>query len=208
MADERRTPSRVVGLLAPLVLLAPAAAHAEKVVTNDGVGDAQVVTTSFPPVGEQVVTTEPAPDETSVDITRTVVAHGDNRLRITVHVRDLVPSSLPTTFLRVVTPQQPYELIAGKSPGSRAEAVLTRRGLEADCRGLKARVDGTTDTVTVSLPTTCISSPRWVEVGAGIVRTAPASDDDADGYVQYADDGHRDVVRENSLGLGPKVYRG
>ena len=205
---ELRAPSRLAALLVPLALLAPAAAHAEKVVTNDSVGDAQVITTSFPPVGEQVVTTEPAPDETSVDITRTVVAHGDNRLRITVRVRDLVLSSLPETYIRIVTPQQRYAVIAGRSPGSRAEAVLTRRGLEADCRGLEARVDGTTDTVTVSLPTTCISSPRWVKVGAGIVRTDRSTEENPDGYVQYADDGHRDVVRENSLGLGPKVHRG
>ena len=210
MAELRRTPARVAALLVPLVLLAPATAHAEKVVLDDAVGDAELVTTSLPLDEPTVRTTEPAPDETAVDITRGVVAHGDTRLRITVHLRDLVLSSEYTAPVRIVTPQGQYWVLAGKNPGSRAQAVLTKRGLETDCRALRAALSGTAHTITVSLPTACIGAPRWVQVGVGVsrpVEPGPTSAHPSE-YALFLDDGHRDGAHKHNLALGPKVRRG
>lgn len=210
MADRRRTPSRLLALLFPLALLAPVAAHAEKVVTRDVASDAQLVTTTLPLDESSVVTTDPAPDETAVDITRTVVAHGTTRLRVTVHLRDLVLDTAHQTFVHLVTPQGRFEVLVGKNPGLRAQSVLTKRGIETDCRGRRATVDGGADTVSISLPTACIGAPRWVRIGVRVTREARLHEDSAtpSEYTEFADDGHRGVVRENSLGLGPRVHRG
>ena len=68
------------------------------------------------------MTTDPAPDETAVAITRTVVAHGTTRLRVTVHLRDLVLDTAHQTFVHLVTPQGRFEVLVGKNPGLRASS--------------------------------------------------------------------------------------
>ena len=192
---------RVATMLAPAVLLLPTSAQAEKVVTYDEAEDAQLVTSFVPAEGPPVVTSEPAPDETAVDITRTVAAHGDARLSITVHLRDLVLSSVHDTYVRLETPQgRQYAVLVGKNPGFRAKALLLRRGLETDCRSVRAVVDGGADTVAISLPTACVDAPRWVRVAVGVTRVAEVAEPYAYpmGAAQLAD----------SLGFGPKVHRG
>ena len=207
-----RPVTRLLAALVPAVLLLPAAAHAEKVVTEDAVGDAQAVSTDVPDGSTANAVFTPAPDETATDITRTVVAHGNTRLSITVHLRDLVlTSSNHQTYVRVATPGLDYTVTVSKSPGSRATAELRRKnGREAECRGLRAAVDGDTDTVSLSFPTACIDAPRWVQVGVGMLRVAdPAPGSEPTAESLFADDGHRDGdIREDDVTLGPKVRRG
>ena len=209
-----RLGARLAAALVPAVaLLLPAAAHAEKVVTEDAVGDAQAVTSDVPDGSTAEAVFTPAPDETATDITRTVVAHGNTRLSITVHLRDLVlTSSNHQTYVRVATPRFAYTVLVSKSPGSRATAELRRKsGRSAECRGLRVAVDGDTDTVSLSLPTTCIDSPRWVQVGVGVVRVADPAPGSEDPIAEslFADDGHRDGdIRENDVAKGPRVRRG
>ena len=209
-------PSRLgapfAAVLVAAVLLMPSAAHAEKVVTEDAVGDAQAVT-SDTDGGSQELALSPAPDETATDITRTVVAHGNTRLSITVHLRDLVlTSSNHQTYVRVATPRFAYTVLVSKAPGSRATAELRRKsGLSAECRGLRVAVDGDTDTVSLSFPTLCIDTPRWVQVGVGVVRVADPAPGSEDPMAEslFADDGHRDGdIRENDVAKGPRVHRG
>ena len=76
---------RLVALLFPAVLLAPAAAHAERVVTHDPAGDAGVLGWLADEDAELPATPDPSP----ADIVRTVAAHGDRRLSITVHLTEL-----------------------------------------------------------------------------------------------------------------------
>jgi hypothetical protein len=207
-----RLATRLLAGLVPVVLLLPAAAHAEKVVTDDAVGDAQAVSADVPDGSAADVVFTPAPDETATDITRTVVAHGTTRLSVTVHLRDLVlTSSSHQTYVRVATPRLDYTVTVSKSPGSRATTELRRKnGRETECRGLRAAVDGDTDTVSLSLPTACINAPRWVQVGVGVVRVAdPAPGSEPAAESLFADDGHRDGdIRENDVALGPRVRRG
>ena len=203
-----RLGTRLLAVLLPATaLLLPAGAHAEKVVTDDAVGDAQMVTSDTVESSEEVELA-PAPDETATDITRTVVAHGNTRLSITVHLRDLVLTSTDhQTYVRVVTPQGEYQVLVGKIPGYRARSVLTKRGRQMDCRALRAAFDGGTDTVAVSLPTSCIDAPRWVQVGVGVVRVAESLD--PGGHTLFADDGHRvGDIRESDVAKGPRVRRG
>ena len=205
---------RLVALVVPAaLLLAPSVAHAEKIVVDDAVGDAQAVSTDVPDGSTEEAVFTPAPDETAADITRTVVAHGNTRLSITVHLRDLVlTSSNHQTYVRVATPRYAYTVTVSKSPGSRAAVELRRKsGSEVECRGLRAAVDGDTDSVSLSVPTACIDTPRWVQVGVGVVRVAdPAPGSEAPmAESLFADDGHRDGdIHENDVAKGPRVPRG
>ncbi len=208
-----RLGARLVAALLPAALLLPAAAHAEKVVTKDAVGDSSLVEVRDSETGtdDDVVLT-PAPEETATDIVRTVVALGRPRLRITVHLRDLVVSSDTETYVRVATPRGEYNVSISKAPGSRADASLRRkRGSEVECRGLRAALDGAEDTVDLSVPTRCIGGPRWVQVGVGVVRSAapPAGTPTPTEPMLFADDGHRDGdIRADDVAKGPKVRRG
>ena len=207
--------SRALPAVVPLVLLAAVvpASHAERAVTEDAVGDVQSMTLDLDSDEEQGFV--PAPDETSVDITRTVVTHGVRRLEVTVHLRDLVTSRYTSTFVRVFTPNAKYDLELTKVPGSRAEVAFSSKRREA-CRGVRGRLDGAADTVTLALPTACVGSPRWVRVGVGAIAFDPglaealAEDGDWDGstITMFADDGHRGTIRDTSIGKGPKVRRG
>src|SRR5689334_43987 len=76
---------RLVALLLPALLLAPAAAHAERVVTDDAVGDADVVGW----LADEDAELPPTPDPSPADIARTVAAHGVRRLSVTVRFVEL-----------------------------------------------------------------------------------------------------------------------
>ncbi|MCW2739416.1 hypothetical protein [Nocardioides sp.] len=202
-----RPAARLLAALVPAVLLLPAAAHAEKVVTEDAVGDSLQYTVE-PDSGNDVFV--PAPEDTSADVMRTVVAHGDRRLAITVHVADLRRTDYFSAFARVATPLGSYGVDVSRERGSRTHAVLGRGpSRDVECRGLRARIDEAADTVTMTLPTSCIGAPRWVQVGVGVVTFEMPTDPDQAEIVLMADDGHRDgVIRENSIGKGSKVRRG
>ncbi|WP_210648813.1 hypothetical protein [Nocardioides sp. SYSU D00065] len=201
-----RAGARLSAVLVPLMLLSPVAAHAETVVTEDREGDAEAIA-----VHAESVDFVPAPAETSTDITRTVVSHGGRRLDVTVHFRDLVLTGEATTYVRVTTPADRYGVTVEKSPGRRARVSLEAGRVEpAECRGLRARVDGGQDTVAVSVPTACIGTPTWVRIGVGATRVDVSPTEDGTGTVisSFADDGHRGAIRVNSIGKGPKVRRG
>lgn len=208
-----RLGATAVALAVSAALQLPSAAHAEKVVTEDPAGDAQAVTSDVPDGSSADAAFAPAPAESAVDITRTVVAHGNTRLSITVHLRDLVLTS-PNheTYVRLATPGPDYTVRVSKSPGSRTVTELGRKsGRDVDCRGLRAKVDGDTDRVSLSLPTACIESPRWVQVGVGVVRQAEPAPGSTTPVVDamFADDGHRDGdIREDDVTKGPRVRRG
>lgn len=199
----------LAALLPATVLLAPATAHAEKVVTEDAVGDVVTVMLEASPDAQEDPPLVAAPDEASTDITRTVVANGNKRLRIAVHFRDLVTSRANATVVRLVTPRRAFDIEVEKLAGSKADVSLARRnGSEVECRALRARVDGSADLVAISVPSSCVESPRWVQVGVGAITVVMTpTEADAEALSVFADDGHRDTVRD-SLAKGPKVHRG
>jgi len=199
---------RLAAALVPAVaLVLPAAAHAEKVVTEDSVGDARAWNSAQ-------YASSPAPDEASADITRTVVAHGNRRLIITIHFRDLSLARDNLTVVRVHTPQKKIRIGVSKKPGSRAQTVTYGRVWALDCRALRATVDGGADQVTISVPTACIDAPRWVQLELrSISEPVDRTEEDegelgSSGY--YGDDGYRDNTIRNGSGRakGPRVHRG
>lgn len=198
----RHPATRLLALLLPAaLLLLPAAAQAEKVVTQDAVGDAGVAGW----LAEEDAELPPPPDPSPADIVRTVAAHGETRLAITVHFRDLAGVREHSTRVVVRTPASSFRLAVQAAEG-RTRTTFEQRGEPLDCRGLRARFDAGADVVAVSVPTACLSSPRWVRVG--VIAAAPLPMTDPAVLASTIDDGHRDTVRLRSIGTGPRVRRG
>ncbi|MFC7361334.1 hypothetical protein [Nocardioides astragali] len=193
-------------VLVAAVLLMPSVAHAEKVVTEDPAGDVQQADLAIEGPLEFV----PAPDDASTDIVRTVAAYGATRLSVTVHFRDLLNTSFHQTHVKVVTPRGSYLLGAGRRPGSRVEAALMRGGYrEVECRGLRAKFDGGTDTMSFSVPASCLDDARWVRLGVGAIGVVePEEGVEPETFPVFADDGHRDGAIRDNLAQGPRIHRG
>ena len=197
---SRRRSRPLVALLAALVLLVPTAAHAEKVVTEDPAGDVVTI------VGDDLDQATPAPEQTGADVVRTVVAHGDNRVAVTVHFRGLRHDPFHFTAIRVRTPRSTYDVLVERLGGTPITS-LYRGEHEVECRNLKGRVDLRTDTVGVTLPATCLGSPRWVRMGVGAV-ALESDPTDEEHAVTGGDDAHRAGEVRDDLAWGPKVRRG
>lgn len=197
---SRRHGARLAALLAPAVLALPTAAHAEKVVTEDPAGDVVTI------VDDDLEQTTPAPDHAGADVVRTVVAHGDHRLGIEVRYRGLGRDPFHFTFVRVRTPRGTYDLLVERLGGTPITS-LARGKDEVECRALKGKADLRTDTVAVTLPTACLGSPRWVQVGVGAL-SVDADQLDQEVAAGYVDDAHRAGEVRDDLAWGPKVRRG
>lgn len=199
---------RAAALLLPVcALLLPAAAHAEKVVTEDGVGDVLQADLAVDTETPEFV---PAPDEASTDIVRTVAAYGTTRLSLTVHFRDLLNTHSQDLFVKVLTPRGSYVVGASRMPGSRVGTMIFRgRGAEVECRGLRAKFDGGGDTMSISVPAACLDEARWVRLGVGAIGyVEPVGDEEPETFPIFADDAHRDGAIRDTIAKGPKVRRG
>ncbi|WP_210438402.1 hypothetical protein [Nocardioides xinjiangensis] len=58
----------------------------------------------------------------------------------------------------------------------------------------------------MSVPTACLSSPRWVRLG--VTASSPLPTTDLAVLASTVDDGHRETVRPRSTGTGPRIRRG
>jgi hypothetical protein len=216
-----RIATRLLAVLVPAALFLPAAAHAATVVIDDASGDAKA-----PNIATELLFGTPsegpelydAPAETSTDIVRTTIDHATRRLTLTVQLRDLVETSEHSVIFRLTTPDARYDLAAGRS-GDRTVSDLsptrfvtsaTHDGpLHRPCRTVRARYDLGADTVTASVPTSCIGSPKWVQVAAVATRikVTPQGDGSVN-LAAFVDDAFRGGVSAHSLGRSPKVRRG
>jgi len=218
---------RLVALALPAALLVPLAAHARTLTVDDGAGDAQALNMGviFVEMFDGSTAEGPifldAPAETSADVVRTTIDHARKRLTLTVQLRDLVDTEGHSVEFRIFTPQGRYDLTAGSygdqvradlSPGRGGMVVINDDGTFTEpktCRTVRARYDLAADTLTASVPNTCIGSPTWVQVAAGVNRTKVTPQGDGSvNLAGYIDDAFRGGVDLESLGRSPKVRRG
>lgn len=199
---------RLLAVLLPVtaLLAVPTAAHADRVATHDAAGDADSI---FMDAEEEVFT--PAPEHRSVDITRTVVTHRAHRIGVAVTYQELDDAFAHYQHIRLRTSGQRFDIMVERLGGP-AFPVMTRREREdwVGCAGMRASVDRAAERITVSVPTRCVGSPRWVQVGVvsyGYDRRAAASDPAARTF--FLDDAHRTGgFSDDDPRLGPKVPRG
>src|SRR5215203_5860834 len=116
-----RLATRLVAVIAPVVLLLPASAHAEQVTMDDAVGDAKALNFASDMVGLFFGTGGDggppfldAPAETATDITRTTIRHA-RRVSITVHFRDLVETAEYSVSVGIRTPDERFDVLAARS---------------------------------------------------------------------------------------------
>ncbi len=204
MTTRRRI--RLLALALPVALLAPVAAHAEKVETIDPAADVLLLGETEQG-GDDLDNVVPAPDNLTADVVGTVVDHTSSRLRVRVELRGLSRSRTDFAVLRVRTPAGSFEVEVDK-PGRRPDLDMTRRSEEIACPRLRATNDHATARVTVTIPSSCLGRPRWVQVGAGVVSLGTATTaEGTEQVVVLADDAHRDGEIRGRIALGPKVHR-
>jgi hypothetical protein len=193
--------ARLVAVLVPVALSLPAAAHAEKVVFDDAVGDVVSIVDD-----QDLDQSVAAPEYAGVDVVKTSVALGASRLRIGVRFRALERAQPQFTAVRVRTPDGTFSMTVERL-GGKPTTSIGRGRKDVDCPGLAAEVDLGADTVTVSLPASCVGDPRWVQVGVGAAAILLV-DGQPDEGAAYADDAVRDGEVRDRIALGPKVRRG
>ena len=216
---------RLLALALPTALLVPAAAHAATLTVEDGAGDAKALNlalileafdgTTSP--DEQIFLDAPA--ETTADVVRTTVDHAEKRLTLTVQFRDLVDTAGHSVEFRIFTPDFRYILSAGRRgdetvtdlfpAGTTSGNAVIDRNVLRPCRTVRARYDLGADTLTASVPTSCLGSPKWVQIAAGATqeKVTPLGDGSVN-LAGYLDDAFRGGVSLESLGRSPKVRRG
>ena len=198
----------LLALLVPAALLVPSAAQAEEVVTEDPAGDAvRVVPAPVDGSGEDEIV--PAPENATTDVVRTVVDHSATRVRVSIRLRELGSGRAYYGVLQIRTPAGSYEVEAERL-GRNPRLDMTRRGHTVDCARLRATSDRDRARVVVTVPTACLASPRWVQLGIGVVRVeTTTTETGAEEVVALADDAHRPgTIHTDALAKGPKVRRG
>ncbi len=217
-----RLATRLVAVLAPVVLLLPAAAHAEQVSVDDAVNDVKALNlgSSFAGIlfgtgGDEGPPFLDAPAESATDITRTTIQHA-KRVSITVHFRDLVETAEYSVAVGIRTPEERFDVFASRSADGSQDATLSPSlldeavpGRPRPCRSVRGRFDVVAETVTVSFPAVCIGKPRWIQAEVGAVRfqVTPLGDGSVN-LAGWADEAFRSSLSANSRAWSPKVRRG
>ncbi len=200
--------ARLVAVLVPVALGLPAAAaHAEKVETIDPAADVLYLGETGQGA-DDLDNLVPAPDNTTADVVRTVVDHAASRLRVRIDLRELGRSRTYFAVLRVRTPTGTFE-VETDHLGRRPQTDITRRSRAVECPRLRAANDRAAARATITIPTSCLGDPRWVQVGVGVasVETGTTAEG-AEEAVVFADDAHRAGEIRDRIALGPKVRRG
>ncbi|MGD9959241.1 hypothetical protein [Nocardioides sp.] len=148
-----------------------------------------------------------APGNARTDILRTTVEHGDDTVTLRVVLRELRAMQYLDVSAYVRTDR------SGSSPWQLSALTYRRDSSidlygpgESDCPGLGADFDDATDTVTMTVPRSCLDDPAWVQVS---VRAA-TMDYEARGEDRYADAVWEDDALQTGYSAdthyGPKLH--
>jgi hypothetical protein len=191
------TRSATVAVLATGLALTSAAAGADTRYDTDRTDDVSV----FLPSAETAV---PAPGQVNGDVLRARLWHSSTRMGVKVVFKDLARTgALRGDFLRLVTKEgvkREVDVLA--APGSWAgRAEMDRPNGDRVRCAVAHHTDYAADVVTISVPRSCLSNPRWVRMGYGAI-TSP------DGATMYVDDALRDGdVDPDTVTLSGRIYR-
>ncbi|MDP3891553.1 hypothetical protein [Nocardioides sp.] len=180
--------------LAATALLVPTAAHAGKSVHRDAVGDVASFTD-----GDESFTT--VPGQKVGDVVRSTGKHKGKRVSFSVKMRALPKTKHPHGVVtRIVTNKKTYFADMSRVPGLGNDVFLTRNGKLIDCVGLRQKRSAKRNTLTVSVPRSCLGKPRWVRLG-GAVYWSP-------GNKTLVDESHRTSLQQDKdIAVGPRIRR-
>lgn len=97
---------------------------------------------------------------------------GRNRVKVTVHVRDLRARSMPTLQVRFKTNNGSYRVWLSKEPLVGTQLlILTPERLDAvrSCHGPRQSYKPALDIVAFSVPRRCLDNPRWIRAQTALL---------------------------------------
>jgi hypothetical protein len=192
---------------------APAVAGSR--VVRDPAGDVAVVSLS-----DGRVTTNPALRRDDITAVRT--SYGRGRVTVTAHLRAVRRN--PQALAEIRTPARgPRYAVSLAFRFGHGEVRLLRSASSRTalpCAGLRMRAERARKRIVLSVPATCLGSPRWVRTGfaaSATVFPSPAAQAWPGAYRdahEFVDVAGRDGITERwfesratRLPLGPKVHR-
>ncbi|RYC03314.1 hypothetical protein [Nocardioides zhouii] len=183
-----------------------------EVVTSSSVSDASgdVVVGGL---GKDRATVVTAPENTITDILETTVDHGSDALTVEVVFEDLRPQQYLdlTASLRTDSTGSGLPTQASALTYRGDSSIDVYRDGTARCTGADAgtvAIDFDTDTVTMTVPRSCLGEPRWIEAQ---VRAATmhydASPDDPRADAVWEDDAYAPALEQPSdRRTSPRLY--
>lgn len=156
-----------VTTLATAVLATPTA-HAETWSRADATRDVTAVTvTRGEGLDDDELDTEKAPGDRITDIRRIRVEHTPDLVTISLRIRNVTPGNQVVQFgLR--GPGQTFGsgMVMRAGGRERLQAVTYIEDGPKRCRNATAQIRPKQDTVTFTMPTSCLDNPAWVRVTA------------------------------------------
>lgn len=176
-------------------------AHAESETVRDTRHDVQALTMSDDLAAEPTLT--PAPNVADPDIVRTRINHGRNRLVVRMKLREAqARPHMQVVYVR--TGKHRFEIVSGIGGGLPKSVDITRgNGRTVSCDGADVTYDRARDLLTTVVPRSCLANPRWVRVGAAVMKFNMAMD-------MWMDEarGSSFGVDQEQPTLGPRLRRG
>lgn len=179
------------------VVLLPAQAFADSTIHRDATRDM----VSFNLDSDEETPT-PAPDRSDGDIRGVSATHAPRKVLITVRYVEWTRNpDLSAPIFRLRTNENQLRQVQ-VFPGTRTRPsrafMINGRGQDVRCR-MTTSVQIVANKVTLGIPRKCLSRPRWVQVGTGIVAF--------DEPLVFLDDAYLDGRIRNQLALGPRLFR-
>ena len=162
-------------------VLGAAPAHAESWRGRDARGDVRSYEIEFTTSCEEIPPGDPEPNDRRRDITRLSVEHGAEDVVVEMALREVVRHDEETSYVAYVhTPDRIYEVSVFSPPNVRPQVLISRvhvgrdpecgpalvGGQIVECDQAAAEADSRADRVSITIPRSCLGTPRWVRVGA------------------------------------------
>jgi hypothetical protein len=181
---------RAALVAAATVVLLPVAASAASLSIDDATGDTFLAkydestdTSTYEPSGSQV----------NVDLDEVVVRHTARKVTATARYADLKRNDKQFMYLLRLRTDEGLKrdvTVDTLFSGWNGAVDLTKpNGDPVKCRGLDLAIDYAADTLTVKVPRSCLSNPRYVEAFTVAAGFSEAGD-------QYIDHGHMSGMKE------------
>lgn len=186
-----------------VVVALPAAASAASLTIDDATGDTYLATydeatdtESFEPAGSQV----------NVDLDKTVVKHKSGAVVVKAKYAELKRDDKVIFFGVELRTDEGLKRETGVFTFARAKGdsyMATGSGMkDVKCPGLAHEIDYAADLLSLTIPRSCLSRPKWVQARVGSVGLEDSQSNDA-----YVDNGHNATSNEPKT-WSDKVRRG
>ncbi len=186
-----------VAVLATGLALTSTSAGANTRYAADQAGDVSVFTLSG-------TTGDPAPTQVNGDVVRSRMWHSRTRVGVRVVFKDLQRvGAVRGDYVRLVTNEGVKRDVSVEAgPGNWVgRAELDRPNGDRVRCSVAHTTDYSANVVTISLPRTCLSSPRWVRIGYGAITSPDGSSFFLDDALRHGD------VDPDTVTLSGRIYR-